>query len=794
MKEIQTFDKIFLALTIPLWLCCLGVHLKSHFQFGLMEPGIAVNFSAPNDYPVVRSIHNGYPIHSSPLKPGDRLTRIGDSDLRGAGAFRFFAISQRERNAEALMNIVFLRNGKTHRFQSTYAPSPLPIRFILGTLGYFTIGLLVLVRGNSSRYARYLCRGSILFSFAFLRPFGGPVEITYFGFTVVFLAGSLSFPALIIGAYAFPNDNDPIALRHYIWPYIFTLLGPVYASGVAGVSLAGSFSKYLDPIVDIVVMSGMNVLGIILLLNITRNYRRASALEKRKVRFFIYGCYLALTPIIFLTGISITDPKLWWLSDASEIFHILIPLFVFFGITRVSLFDIDRWISATAAYSLIIYSLLIGIFFLIPPFAYWFAEITTLDLIWSQALLSAGLAALLLPLNRLIRPPIERFLFPERFALKQSVDELVRELNSYYDADGMLNFMGRKLYALIRPYHCLAFRRVGHSFEPVISCGRTFPSPIDDKNPLIAVLSTRSTPLFGLGDENMGIDRFEQAALSSLETKVLLPIRNREQLVAFVAVGAKRSGDVYTTTDLALLSAIATAPRSVLWENASRSNETDASSNSGFGDVVTKSKPSLVVIEGRGELGSGFFISFSGLLLTSGHLIAEVSSVLVGLPDGHRVRAAVEAYDPLRDLGLLRLAQHSHALPLSRSKQLMPGEPVIAMGSPGSSFGPLLHSVTQGIISARRNFLAPNDSSVELEYLQTDAALNRGNSGGPLLNQLGEVVGINTFKDLDPSREGLSFALAIEEAFVAFPQILKEIGVSPDRQNRLADQKADGDT
>ena len=787
MKKFLTSDKIFLGLILPLWLLCFGLHLKSHFQYGLMETGIYVDFAGEGRHPIIRSIHAGYAASASGLKPGDQLTRIGNSDLLGAGPFRFFALTQKERNLTKQVNISFLREGVTGQKLVAYSPAPLAIRFILVSLGFALLGSIVLIRGSKLGYVRYFSRATLLLSFAFLRPFGGPVEVTYLGLALSIFVGTLSIPLLILGAFSFPNDDRPVPVLHFIWPLFFMVLAPIYVSGIVGVSFVGSYSQSLDPILDALLMLILNIFGATILVVITKNYRRATLLEKRKARWFIYGFYIGMSPIIILTGISITDPKLWWLSDASEIFHVLMLIFFFVGIARVNLFDIDRLISATATYSLIIYSVLIGILFFIPPIANWIANITSLNLMWSQAILSAGLAATLLPLNRILQPRIEKVLFPERLALRQSVEELVHELALYQEADPMLTFMGQKLFALIRPEHCIAFRKEGRTFEPVLTCGSSVPTNVDAESPFISVLRGRSTPVFGVGGERAGvsrIDKFEQAALETLGSTVILPIQHGGELVAFICLGAKRSGDVFTTTDLALLSTLAAAPKSMEWESDATLSEVSNNPTLGFATVVSRSKPSVVVIEKNGNFGSGFVASFTGLVVTSGHLVENANPLAVVLPGNQHVHAEVEAYDSMRDLGLLRLSTPSpNPLPLGRSRQLMPGEPVIAIGSPGSSFGPLLHSVTQGIVSARRSFPSPVNPEVQLEYLQTDTALNRGNSGGPLLNQHGEVVGVNTFKDLDPSREGLSFAIAVEELFLAFPQLREEVGIKKNGEN-----------
>lgn len=137
--------------------------------------------------------------------------------------------------------------------------------------------------------------------------------------------------------------------------------------------------------------------------------------------------------------------------------------------------------------------------------------------------------------------------------------------------------------------------------------------------------------------------------------------------------------------------------------------------------------------------GSGFIIDQDGLIVTNNHVVADAESVTITLSDGSKHDAEVVGTDPLTDVALLQISVDD-ALPVvafGSSDELRVGEEVIAMGSP---FG-LSGTVTSGIVSATsRNINAgPFD-----DFIQTDAAINRGNSGGPLFNAEGDVVGVNT--------------------------------------------------
>ncbi|HRY87358.1 MAG: Do family serine endopeptidase [Rubrivivax sp.] len=168
----------------------------------------------------------------------------------------------------------------------------------------------------------------------------------------------------------------------------------------------------------------------------------------------------------------------------------------------------------------------------------------------------------------------------------------------------------------------------------------------------------------------------------------------------------------------------------------------------------------------RGQ-GSGFIISADGLILTNAHVVREAKEVTVKLSDRREFSAKVLGADPVTDVAVLRIdAKGLPVVRLGDSKRLEVGEPVLAIGAP---FG-FEQSATQGIVSAKGRSL-PGDAVVP--FIQTDAAVNPGNSGGPLFNASGEVVGINAqIYSHTGGYQGLSFAIPIDVALKIRDQIV----------------------
>ncbi|MGO9514996.1 MAG: Do family serine endopeptidase [Steroidobacteraceae bacterium] len=178
-------------------------------------------------------------------------------------------------------------------------------------------------------------------------------------------------------------------------------------------------------------------------------------------------------------------------------------------------------------------------------------------------------------------------------------------------------------------------------------------------------------------------------------------------------------------------------------------------------------------------IGSGFIISSDGYVLTNAHVVAEASEVTVKLTDRREFAAKVIGVDKRSDVALIKI--HATALPTVRfgdPSRIRPGQWAIAIGSP---FG-FENSVTAGVISAVGRPLPDDSGSSFVTFIQTDAAVNPGNSGGPLFNLDGQVIGINSqIYSRTGGYMGMSFAIPIDIALNVKDQLMKNGKVSRSR-------------
>lgn len=203
--------------------------------------------------------------------------------------------------------------------------------------------------------------------------------------------------------------------------------------------------------------------------------------------------------------------------------------------------------------------------------------------------------------------------------------------------------------------------------------------------------------------------------------------------------------------------------------------------NTAIQDAVARVSPAVVtVVTDRGS-GSGVIVSEDGYLLTNAHVIEGARQLQAIFLDGQTVDAKLVGADAIADLAVLKVDAEVPAwAELGNSDALQPGETVIAIGSP---LGDFRNTVTVGVVSALGRSLETRFGYAMEDLIQTDAAINQGNSGGPLVNLAGQVIGINTLvvrgnAFSSAQAEGLGFAIAANTVKALSDQIIAQGFVS----------------
>lgn len=200
-------------------------------------------------------------------------------------------------------------------------------------------------------------------------------------------------------------------------------------------------------------------------------------------------------------------------------------------------------------------------------------------------------------------------------------------------------------------------------------------------------------------------------------------------------------------------------------------------------DLVTLAKPAIVHVRAATGIGTGFVIDADGYIITNSHVIESslfIGVVTVTLYDGSEVEAKIVGNDPFADIALLKIdASGLVALPLADLDDVVVGQSVVAIGFPldlqrgeGASF-----TVTTGIVSAKNRLIRSSPFGI-FGAIQTDAAINSGNSGGPLINLYGEVVGVNTAiainQRVGTAALGIGFAVGSDTVAAVYAELRED--------------------
>ena len=183
----------------------------------------------------------------------------------------------------------------------------------------------------------------------------------------------------------------------------------------------------------------------------------------------LFGLYCGLLPMVLAAGVSSFQPRYGWLFFASALAVPILPASLLISAVRFNLFDIDRILSATASYNILLFVLAGGALVAVPRLAAPASNLVGVDPGTGQIVLSLGLAALVVPAHRRLRPQIDRVFFKERYALDHGIAELLPTLARCRDARELTERVGEGLHALFRPEACVVYAGAEQGYAPVFA-------------------------------------------------------------------------------------------------------------------------------------------------------------------------------------------------------------------------------------------------------------------------------------------------------------------------------------
>jgi len=562
MRRLAAIDWLLLGSSLPILLIGL-VGTVVHGVRGdfVIAPFFATSAADEQSYPVV--VLSSPSAEANPLAVGDRLLRLEGSDLRGVSAAGFLLRWAQMVQAGARSLRLTIERGSVRsdvrvllvpgsNLFSVNPPWWTALPFIVGSVG---TALILLVRAAHWHLARRNYVVSLLWAIFFMPYFIAPTSLSG-----EFIGDLLLLP-LTNGLLLWNLNEFLPGLR--LW-------GPgqravAWALGLLGSAAFVAIFWLPDARLAAISMLGLADIGFVIafLVALTRVYHRADPLGRRQIKWVVYGLYVGWLPWgAFNAALALGVAPDWIgaLATVGYVALVAMPLGLLVAIAFYQFLDIDRLISATLSYSLLAILGLALVLGVMPAAARAVSDALGLDPATGQILMSLGLAAVLVPAHRIVRPWIDRWLFPERATLEQGFAQLLGEISSTADMAELTQLVGERLDALLRPAGVVLYARAGDLFTPLAARGRSAPPAFATRSALIAALQERTTPLAAQRWTARGatsLTPFERAAIETLDVAVLVPIRRGAELAAFWCLGAKRSGDIYTPTDLALLGAAA---------------------------------------------------------------------------------------------------------------------------------------------------------------------------------------------------------------------------------------------
>jgi len=579
LEPLRIRDRILVAFTMILSVACFALHFKvtvTDGRSGWLLLGASISSPTTEDaYPVIRSVAKDSLLginwaRASGLRPGDRLIRVGDADLRGVGLVGFYARAAEQAGQDHWVKVAVERNGEVREgeWPLVSVPNPpwwaaLPLR-----IAGLAIVVLVFLRAPNSRPARFFL---LMVSFlpVQLLPFlGGPRELTDLNIALLGLAPPLSVFFLARFVQTLPDEpgierrGDRVAAvagALALLPILSSMmLGTPFPWFVGARALGGYF-----------VVASILTVGRLFL-----NYRRATPIGGRRIKWLALGFFCAAACSTLAQAAFLWDPYLYWLPPWGGLAGILVPIGLLISVLRFDLFDIDRLFSRTLAFTIPGVVLLAAGLFGLPRVAELLSQATGIASGPSSAVLATALAVAVIPAQRMLRPGIERVLFAARYAIDTAIERLLADLEGGESAESLALLAGERLDAAFHATsHVVYLRDVESHFVPVFARGVDAAPSFDADGPLGAALRGRREVLAGEAAGHVTADArdpFQRAALEAVGVALLLPFHCGAELAGFIGLGARVSGDVYTPTDRTLLGAVGSKLSSQLAQLADR--------------------------------------------------------------------------------------------------------------------------------------------------------------------------------------------------------------------------------
>ena len=544
----RRLDTLLLLALTGAWTLCLLLHLSQQVRGGFAWVPVYVDAAAgPDAYPVVSGFWAGGERLAPGLQVGDALATVRDGNLAGASRLDFLAAVYALPPGEPIA-LEVVRDGA--RKPATLALEAIPSAWrktlvaagfgVLGSIGFWRL------RGTMRGRAFYLAM--MAYAFHWTDFWGGAPGVTQAAVATFAVSTAFTAPLAIRAFQSFPDEIVPPRDLGRLWPWAFLALGLVFGSWAFGVPFVLPRAGTLAVGINAVYLAT-------LVFVLTRNYRASGLRGRRQLKWVVLGFWVGLVPILLVSTLVLAAPELWWLYESFLVFTLAIPVCIFIAVIRFNLFDVNRLLTSAASYSVVGTIALASVFLVVPRASA--AASAWVEPEVSQPMLALFLAGAALVGLRRIDDLLQDRLYPERRALEEDAGRVRTDLASCEKPADVLTSLGVRLRALLQLETVAIYVRSDEVFAPVFARGPGIAPAFDAEGALATRLEGARDALDPSRFRRGEPERADRAALESMAVELVVPISLRGELAAFVCLGGKGSGDIFTPSDVALLLGLA---------------------------------------------------------------------------------------------------------------------------------------------------------------------------------------------------------------------------------------------
>ncbi|MCA9512617.1 MAG: hypothetical protein KC560_18055, partial [Myxococcales bacterium] len=410
MTRLGWVDRLLLAVLLPAFAIALFLHVREGARTGGQQVPVFAVWTGSDSYPVVGGLRHEVGSDTGELRVGDRVLRVGRVDMRGAWYFVVEAHAYEEAGDAGVVPVEIERDGERRTVELRLVPDPLPFHRVPFLVGAVVVGVAVLLRSRDRRTARLIYAAFVSFAL-FETPFYGSSIVQTYAYTLLFhLGGPVAIATFIAAVTRIPAEmpeSERVSMR---WAWIGSLFWIVRIPYFVGAPFPVEWTPTIVRLSDAFMLST----GVTILI---QNARAAEPAGRQRMKWLLWGAIAGVLPMALVLGLQSLSPTPELYQQAfrwSAVGAVFLPIGLLMSVTRDSLFDIDRLLSSTATYAVVVGAAAVIGLGAAAPLARGLAAATGLRPDVASVLTIAALVAAAIPVAMRVRPRVEERLFPER--------------------------------------------------------------------------------------------------------------------------------------------------------------------------------------------------------------------------------------------------------------------------------------------------------------------------------------------------------------------------------------------